>query len=442
MNIIQDLKLIGNKFMSKKKIAVIGSGISGLGTGLLLSSKYEIHLFEKNNHFGGHANTLTIQLKEKEFKVDTGFIVYNENNYKNFSRLLRYLDVYSKWSDMSLGFSFNDGSFEYACDNLDKIFAQRRNIFNFKFIKSLTEILKFNKEAPKSLDSGDLSGLSIEDFLLKYNYSKFFRDRFILPMAAAIWSTSLKKVLDFPAENFVSFFRNHDLMTGLGSAQKWRTIDGGSELYVKEIIRRIGKGAKTSAEVVGVKRTRKGSVINFFDGDIQTFDHVIFAIPAPSIKALLANQTKEESLILSEFKTTKNKAVLHSDSSFMPRSKKVWSSWNFIHNPDNSTQEDPPVVTYWMNRLQGIEKNHSFFVSLNPKEEIEPSKVHYETDYYHPQFDLHTLDAQRKIDKIQGKGGIWYVGAWLGYGFHEDGFLSSIEIAKKFDCLPTWLNDK
>jgi len=427
--------------MSKKRIAVIGSGISGLGISYLLSSKHEVHLFEKNTRFGGHANTITVNIQEKKFKVDTGFIVYNNHNYKNFSRLLEHLNVQSKWSDMSLGFSFDDGSFEYACDNIGKIFAQKKNIFNLSYLKCLTEILKFNKETPKLLDSGVLSGLSMKDFLQKYNYSRFFGERFILPMAGAIWSTSLEKVLDFPAENFISFFRNHDLMTGLSQARKWRTLEGGSELYVAEIIQRLGKRSKTSAEVVQVDRTQEGCNISFLNGSIQSFDHVIFAIPAPFVRGLLSNKSTEEISILSKFNTTKNKAVLHSDIRCMPQMKKVWSSWNFLHNFNGNLEGVSPAVTYWMNRLQGIDKIQNFFVSLNPRQNVETSKVYYETEYDHPQFDLDAMNAQVEIERIQGIGGIWYTGAWLGYGFHEDGFLSAIKIAKKFDCLPVWLND-
>ena len=434
-------KISGLLSMIKKKVAVIGSGISGLGVSYLLSSKYEVYLFEKNSRFGGHTNTITVPLQNKEVKVDTGFIVYNDHNYQNFSRLLKHLNVQSKWSDMSLGFSFDGGNFEYACDNLGKIFAQKKNIFNLNYLKSLIEILKFNREAPKSLDAGELSGLSMAGFLTKYNYSRFFRERFILPMAGAIWSTSLEKVLDFPAENFISFFRNHDLMTGLGQAQKWRTLEGGSKLYVEEIIRRLGNRNKTNAEVVKVNRTEAGCKISFMDGHTRNFNDVIFAIPAPFVRDLLANQSTTEVSILSKFNTTKNRAVLHSDTRCMPQMKKVWSSWNFLHNFSGKLEGSPPAVTYWMNRLQGIDKSHNFFVSLNPRENIEKSKVYYETEYDHPQFDLDTLNAQKKIERIQGAGGIWYAGAWLGYGFHEDGFLSAIKIAKKFDCFPKWLND-
>ena len=427
--------------MSKQRIAVIGSGISGLGVSYLLSSKHEVHLFEKDTRFGGHANTITVPLQEGEVKVDTGFIVYNDHNYRNFSRLLKHLNIQSKWSDMSLGFSFDGGKFEYACDNLGKIFSQKKNIFNLSYLKSLTEILKFNKETPKLLDAGELSGLSMEDFLARYNYSKFFRERFILPMVGAIWSTSLEKVLDFPAENFISFFRNHDLMTGLWQAQKWRTLEGGSELYVGEIIRRLGKKNKTNAEVVQVNRTQKDCKILFLNGSVRSFDHVIFAIPAPVIRGLLTNQSTTEVSTLSKFNTTKNKVVLHSDMRCMPQMKKVWSSWNFLHSFNGNLEGDPPAVTYWMNRLQAIDQSQNFFVSLNPRENIEKSKVYYETEYVHPQFDLDTLDAQLEIERMQGTGGIWYAGAWLGHGFHEDGFLSAIKIAKKFDCLPAWLND-
>ena len=424
----------------KLRIAVIGSGISGLGTALLLSKKHKIFLFEQNDRFGGHSNTVSLHLNSKKVSVDTGFIVFNNKNYEKFSKLLDHLNVQSKWSDMSLGFSFDDGKFEYACDDLDKIFAQRKNLANPKYLWALLEILKFNKEGPKLLNAGHLSGLSMEDFLKKYRYSDFFKNRFILPMAGAIWPASMDKISDFPAENFITFFKNHDLMTGLKPAQRWRTLSYGSGSYVKEIIKRLSNNVYNSMKVSSIIRKDDNCRISFSNGTTKTFDHVVFAIPGAEIKNILKNQSSEETKILSKFKITKNKAILHSDKRFMPKLGKVWSSWNFLHNSTSTLESTPPSVTYWMNRLQGIDGSTPLFVSLNPNGSIDQDKIFYETEYVHPQFDSEIVKAQAEINKIQGKMRIWYAGAWLGYGFHEDGFLSAVNIARAFDCLPEWLN--
>lgn len=425
--------------MSSNKIAVIGSGISGLGSALILSENHEVYLFEKENKFGGHSNTITINKEDKQFKVDTGFIVYNDNNYPCFSRLLSHLKIKTIWSDMSLGFSFDNKNFEYACDNLNKLFAQRKNFFNYGYIKSLIQILRFYKEAPLQLDRGDLSGLTLKEFLVQNNYSKFFIYHLILPMAGAIWSTSLYDILDFPADKFVNFFINHDLMSGLKPAQKWRTIANGSEQYVNKIINNVKIRSKLNANVIKVERYQKKCLIHFSHGQREEFDHVVFAISPTIIKNILSNQTQSERKILSKFKISKNKAVLHSDFKVMPRLKKVWSSWNFVNSGLNDLKDDPPGVVYWMNRLQDINKEYPFFVSLNPNENIDENKIFYETEYSHPLFDLETLEAQKEINKLQGKNGVWFTGAWLGNGFHEDGFSSAVNISKRFNTLPKWL---
>ena len=425
--------------MSTQKIAVIGSGISGLGSAFILSEKHKVYLFEKDKKFGGHSNTITINKEEQKFKVDTGFIVYNDNNYPNFSKLLSHLKIRSNWSDMSLGFSFNDRNFEYACDNLDKLFAQRKNFLNYKYIHCLLQLLRFNKEAPTQLRRGHLDGINLKEFLLKFNYSKFFTDHLILPMAGAIWSTSLNNILDFPADRFVSFFINHDLMSGLKPSRKWRTIENGSEQYVKKIISNKHIKSKLNSQVVKVDRGNKKCILHFADGQKKEFDHVVFAISPTIIKTILSNKTSTEIKILSKFKISRNKAVLHSDIKLMPKLKKVWSSWNFVHCGSSDLREDPPGVIYWMNRLQNISKKYPFFVSLNPNDNIDEKKIYYETNYYHPQFNIETVEAQKEIEKIQGENGIWYAGAWLGNGFHEDGFSSAINISNKFNSLPKWL---
>ena len=420
------------------KIAVIGSGISGMGAALSLSKEHEVSLYEKDERFGGHSNTVDIECGETHISVDTGFIVYNEHNYPNLSSMFENFNIETKWSDMSFGFSLNYGELEYACDNLDKLFAQRKNILNFAHLKGLKDILRFNKEAPIKMDKGYLLNLSLGDFISQNNYSDWFRDNFILPMAAAIWSTPIYKILDFPAQNFVRFFRNHDLMGGLKAVRRWRTIDQGSQQYVKVLIKTLGKNAYCNHLVTQVQRTKSGVEVSFLDRDVKRFDQVIFAINAPQVFKLLKNKTPEESQILSKFGVSKNRAILHSDENLMPRMQKVWSSWNFISEGKNEDLHAPASVVYWMNRLQTISNDHPIFLSLNPKSDPVENKIYYETEYFHPIIDADSVLASSRINEVQGEGGVWYTGAWLGYGFHEDGLVSSLKVSRLLGSEPQW----
>ncbi|MBB5516153.1 hypothetical protein FHS89_002179 [Rubricella aquisinus] len=423
------------------KIAVIGAGISGMGAAYALAEDHDVTLFEREGRFGGHANTVTAHVNGQDIAVDTGFIVYNYRNYPNLTGLFEHLDVPTKWSDMSFGLSVNGGALEYACDDLDQIFAQRRNLLKPRFLKGILEIRKFQTTAPGQLDAGDLDGLSLGDWIVRDGYSDWFRDCFVLPMGGAIWSTPTDDMLDFPAENFVSFFRNHDLMTGLEPAQKWRTVDGGSREYVQRLIARLGLRVRADAEVVQVSRTGGQPKLHFADGSEAVFDQVIMATHAPISRRLLADADAQEQSILGMFKTAPNRAVLHSDPSLMPKRKKVWSSWNFLSGGREADAGRPAPVTYWMNRLQSIPKEHPLFVSLNPGTEPDPALIHAEFSYDHPLFSEGAFRAQEDIGHIQGRGGVWYAGAWLGYGFHEDGLRSGLRVAASLGAAPDWAKD-
>lgn len=420
------------------KIAVVGSGISGMGAALALKDEHDVTLFEASDRFGGHANTQTVEIAGRSIAVDTGFIVYNYQNYPNLTGLFEHLDVATKWSDMSFGMSLKGGRLEYAFDSLDKIFTQRLNLFRPGFLKLLREILRFNATASDQLDRGALDELSLGEWISKEGYSEWFRDRFILPMGGAIWSTPVAEIMDFPARNFVTFFRNHDLMTGLDSAQRWRTVDGGSEIYVNKLIAALGSRAVSNAEIVQVDRRFDKPRLTFSDGTTALFDQVVMATHAPTTSHLLDDPSEMERSILSGFRVSKNQAVLHSDVRLMPKRKKVWSSWNFLTDEASSDPNRPAPVTYWLNRLQSIPNETPFFVSLNP--EIEPAAdlVHGRYNYDHPVFEANTFELQKQVDLIQGRGGLWYAGAWLGYGFHEDGLRSGLRVAAALGSKPSW----
>ena len=427
--------------IKEKKVAFIGSGISALGSAYFLDDLCDIKIFEKNNKFGGHSNTVQVNIEDKNIYVDTGFIVYNESNYPNLNKLFEILDVPVKWSDMSFGFSNSNGKLEYACDSINKIFSQRSNIIKPSFLKGIVEILRFNKQG-LNIDFSNLDDdYTLGTFLKDNKYNEWFKNNFILPMGAAIWSTPVEKMLDFPIKNFLLFFKNHDLLNGLSPSKRWKTVDGGSKIYVEKIIKKIGNRVKSGCKVVNVKRTKNKVRLRFKDGSSEEFDHVIFSTKANEILKILDDPKEEEKEILSHFEVSRNRAVLHSDNTLMPKLKNVWSSWNFISDESKNILDRPSSVTYWMNRLQSIEKKFPLFVSLNPINDPKDNCIFDEFIYYHPMFKSQTFSYQKKLDLIQGRGGIWYSGAWLGYGFHEDGLVSGLRILKTFGYEKEWMTN-
>ena len=420
------------------KIAVVGSGISGLGVAYALSEKYDVKLFEKNQSFGGHSNTFDIKIGNVEIPVDTGFIVYNIENYPNLSSLFSNLEVATKWSDMSFGFSSANGRLEYSGSSLDSLFAQRKNLLNLKFINGLRDILRFNREAPIAMDNGNLIGLTLGEFLSKYKFRDWFKENFILPMGGAIWSMPQSGILNFPAINFVSFFRNHGLLSGLSQAPQWRTVDGGSKVYVSKLIKKLGTNAIRSCPVTSIRKITNGVSLEFKSGQSEKFDQVVICSNAPQAMKLLTANMGEELSVLSKFRTSKNRVILHSDKELMPKRSKAWSSWNFISSGNSGDLDKGSSVTYWMNKLQKIDTKTPMFVSLNPLFEPKENKIYAEFDYEHPIFDKETFGAQKEIDRVQGKDGIWFAGAWLGYGFHEDGLTAGLRVANALGVVPDW----
>jgi predicted NAD/FAD-binding protein len=422
------------------KIAVIGSGAAGMGSALALSEIADVHLFERHNRIGGHANTVEIDHGGRHIAVDTGFIVFNHRNYPNLTALFEHLSVETIPSDMSFGFSLGGGMLEYACDDVDKIFAQRRNVFNPRFIFGFREVLRFCKVAPGDLAAGAAEGLSLGDWLTHRRFSNWFRERFILPMGGAIWSTPLRAMLDFPAEGFLRFFQNHDLYAGLGEAIRWRTVLGGSRQYVHRIVERLPGRIHPGVGAAAVARRADGVLVRFSDGSEGCFDHVILACHAPEALALLGDADAEERSVLGAFRTTSNRAVLHHDHALMPNRRKVWSSWNLMSQGADG-MDQPVAVSYWMNRLQSLDRDRPLFVTLNPHVEPDPAKVFAEFAYAHPLYDAGAFAAQAAMDGIQGRGGVWHAGAWLGYGFHEDALRSGLRVAHALGASPAWSRD-
>ncbi|MEL6979777.1 MAG: FAD-dependent oxidoreductase [Pseudomonadota bacterium] len=422
------------------KIAIIGAGISGLGAALALKDTADVHLFEQDPRFGGHANTVVVDYDGEETPVDTGFIVFNDRNYPNLCALFDHLGVASETSDMSFSVSLDRGRLEYACDDLDRVFAQRWRVLDPKFLWSFREIMRFNRVAKAALESGALEGLSLGAFLDQHGFAEGFRQNFLYGMGGAIWSTPSAEISAFPAKGFVTFFANHALLHGFGRVITWRTVSGGSREYVRRALQELGPRAQAGVGARALRRRVDGRVeIAFSDGAEGVFDQVLLAGHPDQSLAVMEDADAEERSILSAVRYRENTAVLHRDPALMPKRRKVWSSWNFLN--ETGANARPAAVSYWMNRLQNIDRKKPLFVTLNPPREPDPNLVFGRYSYAHPQYDQAAFDAQTRLDDIQGRGGLWYAGAWTRWGFHEDGLRSGLRVAAALGATPVWARD-
>jgi uncharacterized protein len=402
------------------RIAVVGSGVAGLGAAFALQDSAEIVLYEKDARLGGHARTVTIAHDGRQLDVDTGFIVYNTRNYPNLVGLFDALGVESVETDMS--FAFASRGLEWSSNFPRGVFAQPGNVTNPRFLHMLAEIGRFNRLAAADLAAGVMEGLTIGEYLHRRRFGRAFRDRYLLPMAAAIWSTSATSVGDTPAAAFVAFFANHNLLQFVQPL--WRTVRGGSRTYVEAIAQRLGDRVRPGAGAARVKRLPYGVEITDDRGRSDHFDHVILACHSNQALGLLERPDPEERALLGAVRYAPNRGYLHRDARLMPKRRAAWGSWNVIEDAQGGG-----AVTYWMNNLQRLECRTPLFVTLNPAEPP-ASELTYETFACdHPQFDAAALAAQRRLGRIQGRGGVWYAGAWLGHGFHEDGLTSGLRAA-------------
>ena len=416
------------------KIAIIGSGISGLSSALLLSQKHNITLFESNNRFGGHANTVEIMHKENVIPVDTGFIVYNKLNYPYLVSFFDFLKVETIDSDMSFAVSARDGQLEYS-GSMKGIFAQKKNFFNLKFYRMLKDIIIFfifgYKYAFQFKESESLG-----EYVKRCNFSKEFINDHLIPMSSAIWSCPEKEILNFPAKTLLTFFKNHQLINFI-FRPKWRTVKGGSKQYVNKVIEKLSSDAKNrlilNSKIKSVYCKNDKIEINV-EESTEIFDKVIMATHPDQTIKLIKNLDEQSTDILRKFKYQKNIVYLHSDSRLMPKNKKTWSSWNYI----SSKSEEKSSLTYWMNLLQKINNSLNVFVSLNPYKTPIKSLTYKKIIYEHPIFNTQTNEAQKKMTEIQGRNNIFYAGAWLRYGFHEDGIMSAVNISSLLNIKIPW----
>ncbi len=413
------------------KIAVIGGGISGLGAAWALSERHDVTVYEAAGRLGGHANTVEVEDRGLRLPVDTGFIVYNERNYPNLVRLFQAEDVATEPSDMSFSVSVSEGAFEYQGRALG-LLAQPSNLAQGAYRRMIRDIVRFTREARELIGTGSTE--STGDYLARRGYSRSFRDDFLLPITACIWSSSLEAMLDYPAETMVGFLDNHGLLQ-VRHRPQWRTVTGGSRAYVHRVARRFSGGVRLSSPVDAVLRDEDELTVIDARGGRDRFDHVVFATHADATLAILGPEASpEERRILGAFRYRTNRAVLHRDPRLMPVRGRAWSSWNYLAHERG--YGGAVSLSYWMNRLQNLETEAPVIVTLNPI--LEPRRAAAEFTYRHPQYDRLAVDAQAALPSIQGANRTWFCGAWSGFGFHEDGLRSGLEVAARLGAPAPW----
>ena len=409
------------------KVAVIGSGISGLSVAHFLSKKYKVDLFEKNNHFGGHSFTVDVpDIGTNEIiSLDLGFIVFNKNTYPNLIKFFDDLNISYEKSDMSFAVSVLNSNVEYSGTGLNGLFVNKSNFFNLKFLKMIKEIFLFYKEAEK-INTEHHKNQTLGYFLKKKKYSKYFINFHIIPMVAAIWSMPPNLAEEIPMNLFLNFFKNHGLFK-IKNRPQWYTVTGRSKTYVGKVLQTISGEYFKNYEISNVNRNENrvrlyyGSLNEYFD-----YDKVVFATHADEALKLIENPSQNEKKVLSNFKYKKNIAYLHNDTKLMPKNKKAWSSWNSISENEDKNKN---CVTYWLNKLQNLKTKNDYFLTLNPISLIDSKKIIKKVEFTHPFYDLKSIEAQKSLIELQGKSNSWFCGSYFGYGFHEDGIKSSINIA-------------
>ncbi|MFG0721995.1 NAD(P)/FAD-dependent oxidoreductase [Pseudomonas sp. GLN_6] len=410
------------------KIAIIGSGIAGLTSAYLLNRRHDITVFEASDWIGGHTHTVDVEVKGQRYAVDTGFIVFNDWTYPNFIRLLSQLGVGFKDTEMSFSVSDPLSGVEYNGHNLNTLFAQRRNLVSPKFIGMVRDILRFNREALQDLNNQRIDAdMTLGDYLKANGYSERFIQHYIVPMGAAIWSMSLNDMLGFPLQFFVRFFKNHGLLS-VSDRPQWCVIEGGSSSYVAPLTESFKQHIRLNCAVTRVERDADGVIVHSAAGS-ERFDKVVFACHSDQALALLAAPTPTEQAILGALPYADNDVVLHTDTRLLPKRPLAWASWNYrLGGP----VDQPAAVTYDMNILQGIQSDTTFCVSLNQTAAIDPSKILARYTYAHPQYSLAGMAAQARWEELLGANHSYFCGAYWANGFHEDGVVSALRLAREF----------
>ncbi len=412
-----------------QKLAIIGTGIAGMGCAHFLHQKYDITLFEELDYIGGHTNTVTVMENGKPVYIDTGFMVFNYQTYPHLCELFKEIDAPVKKTDMSFSVQYLPNGLEYSGSSMRHLFAQKRNIFNPTFLKMLLQINRFNKESVNILDDPKYANHSLGQYIKEFGYSEDMLWKYLIPMSSAVWSTPMEQILDFPAVSLIRFFKNHGFL-GLDTQHQWYTLHQGSQAYREKLIAPFKDKIKINSKVTAVERLPNGKVkVTTINGDQFEFDKVVMASHADQTYQLIKDKTIDEERLLSKFKYQPNKAVLHTDQKQMPKKKLAWSSWNYRVEKQGDVLV--PSTIYWMNKLQGVSDEVDYFVSINPSATLDQTKVIKEIAYEHPLFDVPAMQAQKELYLLNEAGPVYYCGSYFKYGFHEDAYKSAVKLCEK-----------
>ena len=412
-----------------EKIAIIGTGIAGMGCGHFLNDRYELTFFEEQDYIGGHTNTVTVEEEGRLVYIDTGFMVFNQQTYPHLCALFKEINAPVKQTDMSFSVQYKPTKLEYSGSGINHLFAQRKNIFSLSHWKMLMQIKRFNQESVKILDRPEYADYSIGRYMEEFGYSQDMLWKYLIPMSSAVWSTPMKDILDFPAVSLIRFFKNHGFL-GLDTQHQWYTLHNGSQAYRELLIAPFRERIKINKKVAVVERLEDEKVkVLAADGTGGIFDKVIMACHADQAYRIVRRKTADEERLLSKFKYQPNQAVLHTDSGLMPKNKLVWSSWNYRVEEKNG--ELTASTIYWMNRLQQVSDRQDYFVSINPSDQLDPATIIKKIDYEHPLFDVAAMQAQQELYLLNKNGPVYYCGSYFKYGFHEDAYASAVELCKQ-----------
>ncbi|MDT3735750.1 MAG: FAD-dependent oxidoreductase [Denitratisoma sp.] len=419
----------------RKRIAVVGAGISGLSAAWLLAQRHAVTLYEAAPRLGGHSNTVDVTLDGVTHPVDTGFLVFNHKTYPNLTTLFAHLGVDSVESEMSFAVSLEAPRLEWAGSSLSTVFGQKRNLVRPEFWRMLSDILRFNRESVDWLQREADESLTLRAFLDAGGYSRAFRDWYLLPMAAAIWSCPAGRMLDHPLATFVRFSHNHGLLQ-VFDRPLWRTVKGGAREYVSKLASGI-EDIRLGTPVRRVFRTPRGLLLAH-DRETEEFDHVVLACHSDQALDILdEDASPDERRVLSAIRYQPNHAVLHTDAALLPRDRGLWSAWNYLSRREGA-EAGPVSVSYLINRLQPLPFRHPVVVTLNPQRAPAQDKTLASFTYAHPIFDGPAIAAQHELPALSGRDRVWFCGAWSGYGFHEDGLRSGLAVAGAFGCRAPW----
>jgi len=431
--------------MSRPKLAIVGTGISGLGCAHFLHRHFEVTLFEQNRHTGGHTHTVTVPERDtgRPLPIDTGFMVFNYETYPQLTRLFSQLNVPVKKTDMSFSVRHEDTGLEFSGSSLNHLFCQRRNLLRPSFYRMLWQIDRFNREALDALENPEWADVTLADYVRRRGYGADFLHLYVIPMSSAVWSTPPARMLQFPARTLLRFFHNHGFL-GLHTQHQWWTVDGGAQQYVLRLTTPWRDRIRHDTRVIAVRRSPEGVFVTTEDRHTERFDKVVLAAHGHESLALLADATPDETRLLREFQYQPNTATLHTDAAVMPRTRLAWSAWNYSL-ARNAGGEVEPMTIYWMNRLQGVSDRENYFVSINRPDRLDPRKILRTIAYEHPLFTLGAVRAQQEIPALNaaaaGATETYFCGAWTRYGFHEDGFLSAVNLARLLLGRDPWTSE-